>query len=445
MNQPNSVALPVSKKWGCCPNNPPGKIQLNRVREALRDVENEHYTSVEKRGIFGKTEGYDAESSYTSVKYCIGGSVENAKRDDVTAVQLKIGEQFGWTVSKDNAAEIVKAIAVETPALEAARPVNDERQTPEQADTAKAERAAQTQASQAADEARVKALRDTMEAAFGIPDRTVSLSPGEKAIVAVLCYDNSHYQSDYYDTHARLGVPLLIGTTRSNREDEASARAAVARFPQLAALKFEWKTEKYSMGHGNYLTSEGVDVPEALGQTRTRYGAGNDPIAKGHWEIQYHNNRRADESFSVFAGFYDKLDPQASAEADAAADARAAGGALGTVKHNLEHNGVEIAFTDKPDDALRYTLKRAGFRITRRPPWKWYQKFSAQAWAKACEIAGVASGVDSQERWGNSAIAGVGVNSPAMMEARAKQSDTGSYVAAQEEAYQDAQAAAIGA
>lgn len=62
---------------------------------------------------------------------------------------------------------------------------------------------------------------------------------------------------------------------------------------------------------------------------------------------------------------------------------------LGTVKRNREHDGVEIAFTDKPDDSLRYRLKSAGFRITRRPPWRWYRKFSESAWQAACELAGV--------------------------------------------------------
>lgn len=99
---------------------------------------------------------------------------------------------------------------------------------------------------------------------------------------------------------------------------------------------------------------------------------------------------------------------------------------LGTVAYNREHNGVEIAFTEKPDDNLRYQLKRAGFRITRRPPWKWYQKFSQSAWAKACELAHV--------------------NTPCPDVATTHADDcAGAYVQAQEDAYLDAQAAAIGA
>lgn len=75
-------------------------------------------------------------------------------------------------------------------------------------------------------------------------------------------------------------------------------------------------------------------------------------------------------------------------QAEAAA-AKGATSTLGKVARNLEHDGVEIAFNDKPSDDLRYRLKRAGFRITRRPPWKWYKKFSASAWSAACELAGV--------------------------------------------------------
>ena len=371
-----------TKKWTACPSNPPGKIQLNRVNEKMRALKNEHYTTVEKSGIIGQTEGYNAERSYSTTRYQLCG--ENPTRADVTAVQEQIGEKYGWTVSRDNARDIVNDIEAALPALEAARAVEDNRKTAEQEASELAARVVENKAKQAEDDRRAQELRDITTAAYGEPGRTVHLSPGETGIVAVLCFDNSHYQSDYYDGHARLGVPLLVGTMRSNHETEAAARSAIARFPGLSDEQhgWQWKTEKYSMGHGNYLTGSGVDVDPALGATRTVYGSGG-AVTRGHWEIQFTRGHQKDEAFSVFRGYYDTPAPQAPT------DSPQQGGALGTVARNLEHDGVEIAFTDKPSDSLRYQLKAAGFRITRRPPWRWYKKYSAAAWAAACELAGV--------------------------------------------------------
>jgi hypothetical protein len=405
----------AARKWAADTANPPGKIQVNRVNQALRDLRSEHHTSIRKTGIIGKTEGYDAESEFRTVQFSIGG--ENAERADVRAVQDQIGEKYGYAVSRDNAKEIVADIEAALVTLAAARPVSDERQTQEQADTARAERIKDGEESRAKEEQRAQALRDTMAAAFGIPGRTVHLSPGEMAVVAVLCYDNSHYQSDYYDTHARLGVPLLVGTSRSSREDEATARRAMERFPSLAALRWEWKTEKYSMGHGNYLTSEAVDVPAALAATRQAYGGGE--ITKGHWEIKFQRGGRAEEeAFSVFAGYFDTPDPQASSEADAAAESR---GALGTVRKNNEHNGVEISFPSKPSSGVLDALKREGFHWSRFSK-VWYKKYSAAAWKAACDICGIVTAAPAEQDDG-----------------------AGAYVQAQEEAFCDRQAEAIGA
>lgn len=411
------------KKWQACPSNPPGKIQLNRVNEKLRDLRNEHFTTVERSGIIGQTEGYNAERSYAVQRFQICD--ENPERADVRAVQDQIGEKHGWIVSRDNARDIVADIEAALPALEAGRKVEDNRKTAEQEATELAARVVENQVNQERDKARTQALIDLTTAAYGEPGRTVHLSPGETGIVAVLCYDNSHYQSDYFDSHARLGVPLLVGTMRSTRETEAAARQAIRRFPGLSDEQhgWQWKTEKYSMGHGNYLTGSGVDVDPALGATQTVYGSGG-PVTRGHWEIQFTHGYQKDEAFSVFRGYYDTPSPQSG---EPVADA---GGALGTVARNHEHDGVEIAFTDKPSDGLRLRLKAAGFRITRRPPWRWYRKYSVMAWRAACELAGVKgeTAEESQENHGNTA-----------------DDQAGAYVAAQEEAYFDRQAEAIGA
>jgi hypothetical protein len=59
------------------------------------------------------------------------------------------------------------------------------------------------------------------------------------------------------------------------------------------------------------------------------------------------------------------------------------------VSYNAEHNGVEIAFAAKPDDNHMRKMKMHGFRCTRRPPWRWYHKFTDANWTVAHELAGV--------------------------------------------------------
>jgi hypothetical protein len=168
----------------------------------------------------------------------------------------------------------------------------------------------------------------------------------------------------------------------------------------LAGLDWEWKTEKYSMGHGNYLISKGVDVPEGMQNLRQKYrGDKSEGITRGHWEIQFTSSssyntghKEAKGLFEVFRGYIGAPERQNAASGAGNDGAQASGGALGTVSRNLVHDGVEIAFFEKPSDSLRCQLKAAGFRITRRPPWKWYKKHSDQAFTKACELAGVNQG-----------------------------------------------------
>lgn len=401
------------QKWQADASNPPGKVQVGRLNKALQTLSGEHHYTIEKSGIIGKTDGYDAEREFATQHYTICG--ENKLRPEVTAAQVAIGKKYGWTVSRDNAKDIVADIEAAMPALKAARKVEDKRQTQEQADAEKAQRIADNQKHDADVNARNQELRNLFVRHYGEPGATFEDRKDRVAICAVLCFDNSHYQSDYFDTHAQLGVPLLLAW-HSGAETQAAALSAAARYPALSIEQhgWTWKTEKYSGGHGNYLTGSGVDIPAEIGATRKCYGGGD--IKRGHWEIQFKHYCQ-DGEWSAFKGYTDA--PSVEDSGQSGCNQRA-GGALGTVARNLEHDGVEIAFTDKPSDDLRWRLKRAGFRITRRPPWKWYQKFSAAAWSRACELAGVNIPCPSSD--------------PA-----------GGYVQAQEDAYFDNQAAAIGA
>jgi len=406
------------KKWTNDPVNPAGKIQCNRVNKAISAISWEHNTTRTLSGIIGKkqTPGGpyepDCEHEMCSSILCGGGT-----RPDVLKVQEEIGERYNWTVTKDNAKNVIADLEAALPALIAARPTKDERETQEQHDERVKQDAIEREQSENTRALRDKAVRDAFEAQYGEPGTLVQVPTGAQAVCARLCFDNSDSMSDYSDSHATLGVPLLLAITYGKAQTEAVARAVVSRFPELAAMEFDWKTEKWSMGHGNYLTSNGVDVPEAIGNER-KPSRGGDRVTTGHWEIQFVSASRYEgkDGFSVFKGYSNAPQPAASGPV------ASQGGALGTVAKNEAHNGVEIAFTEKPSDELRSQLKRAGFRITRRPPWKWYQRYSEAAFLKACELAGVSPN------------------------AKAEQPDpAGALVEAQEAAYEDAQAQAIGA
>jgi hypothetical protein len=99
-------------------------------------------------------------------------------------------------------------------------------------------------------------------------------------------------------------------------------------------------------------------------------------------------------------------------------------GGNASVRYNREHDGVEIAFPDKPERSVILKCKGQGFRWSPRSH-VWYRKFSMHTWQAAHSIAGIPVAVEPSRR----GIASV----------------ESAYVQAQEDAQQDAIAAAIGA
>jgi hypothetical protein len=67
-------------------------------------------------------------------------------------------------------------------------------------------------------------------------------------------------------------------------------------------------------------------------------------------------------------------------------------GPLGVVHFNEDENSVEIRFNTKPSRELSSKLMMTGFRLTTRPPWRWFQRASDESWALACWHIGDLSG-----------------------------------------------------
>lgn len=257
----------MSSKWA---NMGVGSRQATRFNEAWGKLGWENKTFVELTGVVGQNES----------RSVLTGLFSGEKREDVEAVKEKIGQQFNWELSRENVNEVIAAVNLALPALEANRPVHDKREQPDEVRKRNLE-------FQRIDEER-KRKQQEKEAAFtrlyGNGEK-VTVHPGQMAITARICFNNSDPMTDYFDSHASYGPTFALRILPDGPETEKKAREAVASYSLLASIEFTWHTEKYSMGHGNYLTSKGFELLPELQGFREAYRGG--PVTHGHWEIEF--------------------------------------------------------------------------------------------------------------------------------------------------------------
>jgi hypothetical protein len=345
-------------------NENAGPVQLNRFKKAWSHLDTEHYRMIELRGIVG-------EDEYRSELICfsIGGS--NARREAVTKLQEQIGNDHNWTLTKQNAAIVVKLIEAATEEARKNPPVIDKRKTREQVDAENAESARLDAQWKQKAEAEQKVFLDL----YSTGDTATVLS-GQMVMVAQLCYDNSDPMSDYFDSHATLGPAFALLVVHEQAKTQALARAAAARSPLLKDVEFTWHTENYSMGHGNYLQSKGFELPEQLKGIRKAYRGAD--VTHAHWEIKFSGKGE----YPTFQGYGEMLTVTM-----APASASASTGGI-TVRENAALGGIELHFSSKPDDATVSKLKAHGWRWKRGTNY-WYKKASDSVRAFANEMAGV--------------------------------------------------------
>ena len=338
-------------KWT---NASAGKIQAKRFNDAWGKLNWENNTFVELTGVIGQNE---RSSTLTNI---FGSNV----REDVTAVKEKIGSAYQWTVTASNAAEIIKAIEAELPALKANRPVQDKRETPE----VRAERNAEFQRIDQERREKERKHNETFTALYG-NGQTVTVRPGQMAITARVCYDNSDSMTDYFDRHASLSPRFALLVVPKQAETERLARQGLAAGAAvLSGFTFQWHTEKYSMGHGNYLESkEGFDLPPELIGTRNYYRGGE--VTRAHWEIEFEAAYSEPKEFQAIKGYGSQPAPPASEPVTVDGV---------TVSENTEKDGIEIRFPSKPSAEVIDSLKAHGWRWSRFSKC-WYKRASDQA------------------------------------------------------------------
>lgn len=339
-----------------------GKIQVKRFNDAWSKLRSEHKTFVALTGVVGVDER-------SSTFYAICGS---GSREDVTEAQNGIGNLFDppWTLTKENAADLTAAILAELPALKETRVVKDSRKTPEVA----AASAAEYVQCRADNETAQRVERIAWLATYGNRE-TVTIQPGQMAITARLCFDDSDPMTDYFSSHATLSPEFALLVVPKQAETEKLARRGVGSL--LGTFKFDWHTEKYSMGHGNYLESEGFELPAGLPISRKYYRGGT--VTHGHWEIQFRAAHSNPVELPAFMGYGSHPEP---------AQETAAPVSVGeiTITENIEKSGIELRFPDKPAADVLDMLKANGWRWSRFSKC-WYKKASDAARQFANDLA----------------------------------------------------------
>jgi hypothetical protein len=223
---------------------------------------------------------------------------------------------------------------------------------------------------------------------YGRPDANrVTIPEGSMAVTLCLKFNDSAAQVDHFDYHAPLGCPdFLLLQVRKQAQTEHLARKALALCPELQILDWQWKSEKYAGGHGNYLASSYFPTPPALREhitARKTFGGGI-PDALG-WEIEFIAPWRGATLQLWPHKHYGNHSPDTdfSRGRDSGSDAVAVTAAW---RLNDRLNGVEIHFTRRPDDATLAPLRAD-------PAWRysghskcWYARQSPQTNAFAKEF-----------------------------------------------------------
>lgn len=370
---PNQAAAQVAateaepekpKKWTADAANPPGPIQVNKFNKVHGKFRMEHNTRREKWGVIG---GDEHESCICSI-FGVGN------RPDVTAAQVEIGQRFNWTVSRANVGEVTAAMEAALVVLAANRPVDDKRKTPEAA----------AQQDREIAEAQAEREAEAAKKAAAMP----APLPGN--------YQSGTIRRDLVRRMIEAGELVMIDSYHF--DDSTGSERGIDKPLPVAIAPADWHDRKEGVA---YVHASDFDS----GSGRASQGSNGDITLYVHSNCNYTFRRVAK--------------PAVESQPNA-------GGALGTVARNLEHDGVEIRFPNKPSNGVLDALKREGFRWSRFSK-VWYKKHSAAAWKAACDIAGV------------------NAESLASTQSPVETDLAGAYVQAQENAFCDAQAAACGA
>ncbi len=296
------------------------------------------------------TNRWDGEKTVDSLGAAVWSLFGSNVRPDLKEKVDAIYNECQGKITRDNYAAIVQKLTDTLTWAKSTIPTKDERRP--------AEELKENWEKARAREAEMKAKQEEF-------DRTATTIPaGKRGVILQICFDNSDAMTDYFDRHHSLET-YLLAIISDGREDERGLRNVIDRIPALKAVSFEWHTEKYSMGHGNYLESK--TCPE------TRKHPYKDHQVNCHYEVRYQPTYRGKDGKAI-------AHPEWYQGDLSAAFSMASGGNGGpvaemTIRKNVEMNGIEIVFPAKPERDVIDTIKGYGFRWSQRQG-LWWKRYS---------------------------------------------------------------------
>jgi len=241
-------------------------------------------------------------------------------------------------------------------------PVSDERETPEEVLLRQANVIAREHE---------RDLEATAWRARWCKPEEVAIPEGMMAVYLEINFNDSDTMVDYFNYHHGLGPNMLLAIVPKQAEKQALARRVLESYPELAKLKWEWHTEVYSMGHGNYLESE------VFGTEKQNAYDGRTEVSIWY-EIQFNSHSRSMLAYKDYPG------TQPTSPAPITSGEKVDGV---TIRHNEEHNGIEVVFPAKPETSVLEGLKSLGFRWS-RPQNLWYARYSEELLKQVKNLVG---------------------------------------------------------
>ena len=318
------------------------KAKLKEVSHWLLEPTRIQKRMIEFRGIIGKPETEDR----TTFEILVGGS----SMPEVAARMLTVSEKYDWTVTRDNADAIIEDCKLAYEELKHLIPVKDLRITYEQHNQQLEERLAREET------ARLHAIEQNRVANENRKRLDAIMPPGAKRVIfAEHDVDDCDIMTDYFSSHTDQWA--VIGFSFSAREDFHALRAASGSFEPTkdlgpdAPASVEHR-DNYSMGAGNYL--------KASHSTATG------------WRVRSHRLPLHDSYLDKEIQF--AYTPPARPDWQPVPETLPVGIGV-TATRNVEKNGIELRFPDKPSESIRASLKARGWRWSRFSSC-WYHRFS---------------------------------------------------------------------
>jgi len=308
-----------------------GPRQQKQVVKALREMSWESKGYVQKTNRLENGEIRESEA----VLYNVFGKQSKAYEREY----LRLWTRFEAKISKANLKEFLAAAEDAKSIIISERRIDDQRKSREELEQQQKEM--------------TERLAATAKAEEEFNRQAVEIPAGKMGIMLVECFDDSDMMTDYFNPHRPVNE-WLLAIVKKQAQKEALARKIVNQIPDLRAIEFEWHTETYSMGHGNYLEAKTSHRTSREHAYRFNFGAneGEVPI---FYEIQFGCYRR---KAIPHPDYYLGDLTEASTK-----DIEKANGK--TVRENTEKQGVEILFDERPSDQILMRLKANGWRWSR--------------------------------------------------------------------------------